>query len=165
MFLSLETSYIIRTGLPILVELIDMVNSVTLVFVLQWLSPHLEILIMLLSQYPYTSHYIHKRMPRFIEMLMISLAGWDCLCDHLRDVPCEDIFRLAEVTFFVCTKRANLLNLKWSSDTLVIVAKGFLKLPNLHLLIKQKSPSLPRNLALGTFGKLSIVFSTKVNLL
>ena len=30
---------------------------------------------------------------------------------------------------------------------------------------KQKSPSPPRNLALGTFGKLLIVFSTKVNLL
>ena len=33
------------------------------------------------------------------------------------------------------------------------------------LAIKQKSPSLPRNLALRTFGKLPIVFSTKVKLL
>ena len=33
------------------------------------------------------------------------------------------------------------------------------------MLIKQKSPSLPRNLALGTFGKLPTVFSTKVSLL
>ena len=33
------------------------------------------------------------------------------------------------------------------------------------MLLKQKSPSLPRNLALRTFGKLLIVFSTKVNLL
>ena len=40
---------------------------------------------------------------------------------------------------------------------LVIIAKGFLKLPNLHMLLKQKSPSLPRNLALGTFGELLIV--------
>ena len=48
---------------------------------------------------------------------------------------------------------------------LVIVAKGFLKLPNLHMLIKQKSPSLPKNLAVRTFGKLAIVFSTKVDLL
>ena len=47
---------------------------------------------------------------------------------------------------------------------LVIVAKGFLKLPNLHMLIKRKSPSFPRNLALGTFGKLLIVLSTKLNL-
>ena len=43
--------------------------------------------------------------------------------------------------------------------------KGFLKLPNLHMLIKQKNPSLAGNLALGTFGELPIVFSTKVNLL
>ena len=33
------------------------------------------------------------------------------------------------------------------------------------MLIKQKSPSLSRNLALRTFGELLIVFSTKVNLL
>ena len=48
---------------------------------------------------------------------------------------------------------------------LVIVAKEFLKLPNLHMLLKQKSLSLPRNLALGTFCELLIVFWTKVNLL
>ena len=33
------------------------------------------------------------------------------------------------------------------------------------MLLKQKSQSLPRNLALRTFGELLIVFSTKVNLL
>ena len=33
------------------------------------------------------------------------------------------------------------------------------------MLIKQKSPSFPRNLALKTFGKLLIAFSKKVNLL
>ena len=47
----------------------------------------------------------------------------------------------------------------------VIVAKGFLKLTNLCMLIKQKSPLLSRNLTLATFGELLIVFSTKVNLL
>ena len=31
--------------------------------------------------------------------------------------------------------------------------------------IKQKSPSLPRNMALGTFGELLTVFLAKVNLL
>ena len=41
-----------------------------------------------------------------------------------------------EIPFFVCTKRINLLNLKYISDTLVIVANGFLKLPNLHMLIR-----------------------------
>ena len=67
--------------------------------------------------------------------------------------------------FFDCTNRRNLLNLKESSDKLVIVVKVFLKLLNLHILIRQKSPSLPRNLAPGTFGELLIVFSTKGNLL
>ena len=38
----------------------------TLVFVLQWLSLHWEILIMLLSQFPLTFHHIHNGMPRFI---------------------------------------------------------------------------------------------------
>ena len=61
--------------------------------------------------------------------------------------------------------RINLQNLKWSSDRLAIIAKRFLKLPNLHMLIKQKSQWLPRNLALWTFGGLLIVFSTKINLL
>ena len=103
-FLSLETlTSIIRTGLPpILVELINLVNSViiflsqmtlprwltfllgfqtvilivllfwiylfllTLVFVLQWLSLHWKILIMLLSQFPLTFHQILNGMPRFI---------------------------------------------------------------------------------------------------
>ena len=53
---------------------------------------------------------------------------------------------------------------KNSSDRLVIVAKGFLKLPNLHMLIKQ-SLLLPRFLAVLTFGELLTVFSTKINLL
>ena len=148
MFLSLETSYIIRTDLPILVELVDMVNSViiflsqttllrwltfqlgsqtdshstalldlfflvTLVFVLQWLFPHLEILIMLLSQFPYTSNDIHNRMPRFIELLMtiLLLVGtvfviiWEMF--HVR-ISLDS----QESLFLVCTKRTNLLNLK-----------------------------------------------------
>ena len=50
-------------------------------------------------------------------------------------------------------------------ERLVIVAKGFLKLANLHMLRKQKIPLLPRNLALVTFAELLIVFSTKVKLL
>ena len=48
---------------------------------------------------------------------------------------------------------------------LVIIAKAFWKLLTLHMLIKQKSPLLPRNLPVRTFGELVIVFSTKVNLL
>ena len=37
-----------------------------------------------------------------------------------------------------------------------------MKLLNVHMLIKQNSLSLPRGLTLVTFGKLQIVFSTKV---
>ena len=50
-------------------------------------------------------------------------------------------------------------------QAIVIVAERFLELPNLHMLIKQKSSLLPRNLVLKTFGELLIVFPTKVNLL
>ena len=50
-------------------------------------------------------------------------------------------------------------------ERLVILAKRFLKLPRLYMLIKQKSPSLSRNEALGALGELSIVFRTMVNLL
>ena len=108
--LSLETSTsITRTGLPILVGLIDLVNYViiflsqttllrwltfllasqaviltvlffwisffllTLVFVLQWLSLHWEIL-MLLPQFPLTFDHIHNGMPRFIAQLMTILV-------------------------------------------------------------------------------------------
>ena len=70
-----------------------------------------------------------------------------------------------EITFFICTKEKYLLILRESSDKLVIFAKGFLNLPNLHILIKQKSPLLPRYLALVTSGEMLIEFSTKVNLL
>ena len=41
----------------------------------------------------------------------------------------------------MCTNKISLLNLKQSSDRLVIFTKSFLKLANLHMLIKQKSPS------------------------
>ena len=96
--------------LPILVELIDLVNSVTiflskmtslkwltfllgsqtailtallfctyfflltLVLVLQWLSLHWEILIMLLSQFPLTFNHIHNGIPRFTALLMTILV-------------------------------------------------------------------------------------------
>ena len=132
MFLSLETlTFIIRTGLPIIVEVIDQVNSViiflsqtnllrwltfllgsltviltvplfwiylfllTLVFVLQWLSLHWEILIMLSSQFPSNFHHIHSGMPMFHCVAYdYSLVDWDGLRDHLRDVTWEDIFKL-----------------------------------------------------------------------
>ena len=108
MCLSLETfTSIKRTGQTILVELIDLMNSViifsamisddlTLDFflsfgnsiVLQWLSLHWDTLIVLLSQFPLTFHQIHNMLSRFIAELMTM----GC---HLRDVPWEDIFKLS----------------------------------------------------------------------
>ena len=46
----------------------------TLVFVLQWLSLHWEILILLLSKFQLTFHQIHNGMPRFIALLMTILV-------------------------------------------------------------------------------------------
>ena len=40
--------------------------------------------------------------------------------------------------FFICTNRINRLNLKKSSNRIVIVTKGFLKMPILHMVIKQE---------------------------
>ena len=45
----------------------------TLAFVLQWLSLHWEILIMLFSQFPLTLYHIHNEMPHFIAFLLIIL--------------------------------------------------------------------------------------------
>ena len=65
--------------------------------------------------------------------------------------------------FFLCTNRIKF----WikSKDRLAIAAKGCVKLLNLHMLIKQKSPSLARNLAFGTFDESLTVFSANINLL
>ena len=55
---------------------------------------------------------------------------------------------LIEISF-VYTNKTNLLYLKGNSDRKVIFAKGFLKLSNWLMLIKQKHLLLPRNLDLG----------------
>ena len=129
-----------------------------------------------------------------------SRADWDGLCDHLGDLPWEDIFELSASTaasefcewiqvgidVYIPHRKyqAKPHSSPWFSAACAaaIVHRNhffrlyqqnksseskvkFLKLPNLHMLLKQKSSSLPRNLALRTFGELLIVFSTKVNLL
>ena len=106
------------------------------------------------------------------EWLQVGIDVYTPHCKY-QVKPCSSTWLLAACPaaighrnhFFVCTNRINLLNLIYSLSRLVIVVKGFLKLPNLHMLLKQKSPSLTRNLALMTFDKLLIVFSTKANLL
>ena len=67
--------------------------------------------------------------------------------------------------FFRLYQQNKSLESKAKLRRLVIVVKEFLKHPNLHMLRKQKSSSLPRKLALGTFGILLTGFSSKVNLL
>ena len=67
----------------------------TLVFVLQWLSLHWEISIMLLSQFPLTFHQIHNGMPIALHSLWLFLCWLGSLCNHLRDVPWEDIFKFS----------------------------------------------------------------------
>ena len=66
-----------------------------LVFVLQWLSLHWEILIMLLiiltTDFPINST---QDTPFYHVAYDYSHADWDGLCDHLGDVPWEGIFKL-----------------------------------------------------------------------
>ena len=55
---------------------------------------------MLLSQFPLTFYHIPNEMPYFIAFIGFiaydySFADWDGLCNHLRDVPWEDIFKLS----------------------------------------------------------------------
>ena len=55
---------------------------------------------MLFSQFPLTFYHIPNEMPYFIAFIGFiaydySFADWDGLCNHLRDVPWEDIFKLS----------------------------------------------------------------------
>ena len=55
----------------------------------------LEILITLLYQFPLTFLQTQNGMSLFITQLMtISCAYWDGFCNHLREAPLEDIFKL-----------------------------------------------------------------------
>ena len=75
-----------------------------------WISLNLELLLLLLY------HVKFHSSPWF-------LAAYVCCCHS------------SEKSFFYYTNRMNLLHLMRSSDRLLIVAKGFLKLPNLLTLI------------------------------
>ena len=128
-----------------------------------------------LRDFPWEDIFKHGGSAAASEFCGLVKVGLDVYIPHRKyqvkphSLPCFPAACVAAIVhrnhFFCCTKRINLRILKYSSDRLVIIAKGFLKLPNLHVLIKQKSPLLPRNLALGTFFELLIVFSRKGNLL
>ena len=130
MILSLETlTAIMRTGLPILLKLIDLVNSVIIFLsqmtLLRWLTflcrSQTVILIALLfltyfflltlvfvmtfpplgiSDHVFVSVSIgfpsNSQQDALFHCMAYdySCADWDGLCDHVRDVPWEDIFKL-----------------------------------------------------------------------
>ena len=50
---------------------------------------------MLLSQFSLTFHQVHNRCPFQCITYDYSHADWDGLCNNLRDVPWEDIFKLS----------------------------------------------------------------------
>ena len=128
---------------------------------------------MLLSQFPLTFQLIHNNALFHRIAYDYSHADWDGLCDYLRDVPWEDIFKLRvsaaasefcewvqvgidvyiphrkyqvkphSSPWFSAACAAAIVHRNHffrlyqgeKSDRLVIVTKGFLKLPNLHMLI------------------------------
>ena len=76
---------------------------------------------------------------------------------------------IAQRNYFCCLYQhskfsASREKFRHSSEILVIVAKWFLKLSNLLMLIKPKSLLLPKNRGFEAFAELLIVFSTNVNL-
>ena len=73
-----------------------------------------------------------------LELMYISLnTNIRSSLTHLHGFQLLLLLRqLIEISFFVCSNIINLLNLKYR---LVIIDKGFLKLPNLHMLRKQES--------------------------
>ena len=132
MCLSLEAlTCIIRTGQPILVELVDLVNwfiifpckmilLTWLPFLLQFLTVTLRVLIFWIYFYPLMLKFVLQcfflplgnfnhvvvsvyndfplnsqwDVPFHHILYDYSCADWHGLCDHLRDVPWEDIFKL-----------------------------------------------------------------------
>ena len=107
---------IIKTGLPILVELIDLVNSVIIfrTTLLRWLTfllgsqaVILTVLDFFLSldasicstmAFPPLGNSDHVVVSVSIDFPSNSCADWDGLRDHLTDVPWEDIFKLSAST-------------------------------------------------------------------
>ena len=120
MFLSLETlTPIIRTGLSLLVELINLVNS-DIIFLSQmtllrwltfllgsqtvilrvlhlWISFFLLMLIVVLQWLVLEWKILIMLLSQFpltFHQIHYSRADWDSLPDHLRDIPWEEIFKL-----------------------------------------------------------------------
>ena len=74
MILPRWLTFLLRFQTMILKVLLFWIYLFLLVFVLQWLPIHWEILIMLLCQFPLSFHWIHNKMPCFIACLMTILV-------------------------------------------------------------------------------------------
>ena len=83
---------------------LDLIISSDSSFVLQWLSLHWETLIIFLVSVSidFSSHSqqdaLFHRNAYDCSRTAYDYADWDGLCDHLRDVTWEDIFRLSAST-------------------------------------------------------------------
>ena len=96
--------------------------------------------------------YIHHRK----HQVKPHSSPWFFIASTATIVHRNHVFRLYQ------QKKSFESKVKFRQES-IMLAKVFLKLQNLHMLIKQKTPSLFRNLAPRTFDELLIVFSTKVN--
>ena len=92
------------------------------------------------------SHRIYQ--PSLLSMIFSSLR-----CCHSSKKPTFCLNQLRKSPASKVKSRQASCKIISLQTSLQIIAKRFLKLPNL-LLIKWKSPSLPKNLALRTFGLL-----------
>ena len=167
---------------------------------LQWISIHWELLIML-SQFRLSFCQTQNRMPYFIVELMsiLVLIGMVfviigemfhgrislnsvlllLLVNFVSEFRVESMYislivsiksRVThlhgfQLVFFVATVHINHFVCLYQQNKSSESKGKFLKLPNSHMLLKQKSVWLHRNLALGTYGELLLVFSAQVNLL
>ena len=89
-------------------------------------------------------HTLYRSPVAFYECLISHDCNFSVLTPP-KKIFCSTPCRHKKNTTFVSISRINLLCLKWSTDRLVIVVKGLLRLPNLLKLTKQKSISLPRD--------------------
>ena len=93
--------FLLRSQTVILIVLLFRINFLllTLVFVLQWLSqmafpPFRNSDHVVVSVYIDSPSHSKQDAPFHCIAYDYSHADWDGLCDHLRDVPWEDIFTL-----------------------------------------------------------------------
>ena len=115
----------------------------------------------------------HLLMCLSLESLMSIIKTDSPILVEMIDLVNSVIIFLPQMTLLRC-----LTFLLWSLTVILTVllfwfyfrqgsncCKRILEAAKLAYAIQQKNPSLPRNLVLGTFGKLLTVFPTKVNLL